>query len=84
MYLYIFLILLTFVFFICTLFCVYELFYTLHPAVFYDINMITADDRHQDIVIKLLYHLSYDEEAQPYFVYTDCVSLVSKFISIRH
>lgn len=27
--------------------------------------------------MKLLYHLSYDQEAQPHFQYTDCVTLVS-------
>lgn len=35
------------------------------------------DDRHQEMVIKLLYHLSYDNDVIAQFAYTECVSLVS-------
>lgn len=38
---------------------------------------LLADDRHQNIVIKLLYHLSYDEDVKAQFAFTECVSLVS-------
>lgn len=30
--------------------------------------------------MKLLYHLSYDEEAQPHFEYTDCVTLITDML----
>lgn len=30
--------------------------------------------------MKLLYQLSYDEEAQPHFEYTDCVSLITDML----
>lgn len=41
---------------------------------------LLADDRHQDIVIKLLYHLSYEEETIAEFAYTDCVSLITDML----
>lgn len=30
--------------------------------------------------MKLLYHLSYDEESQPHFQYTDCVTLITDML----
>ncbi|KAK4880125.1 hypothetical protein RN001_008271 [Aquatica leii] len=41
---------------------------------------LLRDDRHQDIVIKLLYHLSYDVEIIAQFAYTDCVSLITDML----
>lgn len=41
---------------------------------------LLRDDRHQDIVIKLLYHLSYDGEVIQQFTYTDCVSLITDML----
>ncbi|KAF5307810.1 hypothetical protein FQR65_LT06682 [Abscondita terminalis] len=41
---------------------------------------LLRDDRHQDIVIKLLYHLSYDKEIIAQFAYTDCVSLITDML----
>lgn len=43
-------------------------------------HVILADDRHQDIVIKLLYQLSYEEETKAEFTYTDCVSLITDML----
>lgn len=42
--------------------------------------LLVADDRHQDIVIKLLYHLSYEDETKVEFAYTDCVSLITDML----
>lgn len=33
-----------------------------------------GDDRHQEVVFKLLYHLSYDEDSKSYFV--ECIGLI--------
>lgn len=42
--------------------------------------MFVGDDRHQDVVLKLLYHLSYEDEIKPEFAYTDCVSLITDML----
>lgn len=36
--------------------------------------LLAGDEHHQEIVLKLLYHLSYDDEVKPQFI--DSVGLV--------
>ncbi|KAF7284009.1 hypothetical protein GWI33_022631 [Rhynchophorus ferrugineus] len=35
---------------------------------------LMGDDRHQEVVLKLLYHLSYDEDSKIYFI--DCIGFI--------
>lgn len=42
---------------------------------------ILVDDRHQEMVIKLLYHFSYDNDVIAQFAYTECVSLVGLYFA---
>lgn len=45
--------------------------------------LFLGDDRHQVVIIKLLYHLSMNDKVKIMFSHTDCVSLVSCLENIR-
>lgn len=49
----------------------------LHVIYYY---FFLGDDKHQEVVLKILYHLSYEDEVKHNFV--DCIGLVSLFFCV--
>ncbi|XP_055711983.1 kinesin-associated protein 3 [Phlebotomus papatasi] len=42
-----------------------------------------SDDKHHDIVLKILYHMSMDDKVKSMFTYTDCVPLITDMLLLN-
>lgn len=42
------------------------------------VGFISGDDKHRNLAMKILYHLSMDDRVKLMFTQSDCVKLVSK------